>query len=87
MSNGVPVIKTKRRKSSGGRLADSADGMPEHYVATYLILFDRLTKTFRAYHADMEELVVVDDDPVEALATLVDIVNMEVQLNEDELYN
>lgn len=84
MSNGVPVVKAKRKRS---KLTDSTEGLPEHYVATYLILFDRLTRTFRAYHADMEELVVVDDDPVEALATLVDIVNMEVQLNEDELYN
>lgn len=86
MSNGVPVVKTKRRKPST-KLEDSNGGFPEHFVPTYLIMFDRKTRTYRAYHADMEELTVVDDDPVEALATLIEIVSLEVNLNEDELFN
>ena len=83
MSNGMPVVK--KRKPS--KLADSEDGFPDHFVPAYLILFDRKTKMYRCYHADMEDLVVLDDDPVDALIALIDIITLEVNTNEDERYN
>lgn len=83
MSNGVPVVK--KRKLS--KLADSEDGFPDHFVPAYLVLFDRKTKMYRCYHADMEDLVVLDDDPVDALIALIDIISLEVNTNEDERYN
>lgn len=82
MSSGVPVLKKKLSK-----LADSGDGFPEHFVPAYLILFDRNAKMYRCYHADMEDLVVLDDDPVAALSSLIDIISLEVNTNEDERYN
>lgn len=81
MSDGQPIVKRK------ARLADMDDGFPEHYVAAYLIVYDRQTKMYRAYHADMEDLVVMDEDPVSALESLIDIISMEVSYEEDDRYN
>jgi hypothetical protein len=86
MSNGPPIIRKKAPKEST-RLADSEDGFPDHFVPAYLILFDRKTKMYRAYHADMEDLVVMDDDPVDALDALIDIISMEADPNEDIKWN
>ena len=83
MSNGMPVVK--KRKLC--KLADSEDGFPDHFIPAYLILFDRKAKMYRCYHADMEDLVVLDDDPVDALIALIDIISLEVNTNEDERYN
>lgn len=81
MSDGQPIVKRKPR------LADTGDGFPDHFVAAYLIVFDRQTKMYRAYHADMEDLVVMDDDPVVALESLIDIISMEINHEEDDRYN
>lgn len=81
MSDGQPIIKRK------ARLANTADGFPEHFVAAYLIVYDRQTKMYRAYHADMEDLVIMDDDPIVALESLIDIISMEVNHEDDDRYN
>jgi len=81
MSDGQPIVKRKPR------LADTEDGFPDHFVAAYLIVFDRQTKMYRAYHADMEDLVVMDDDPVVALESLIDITSREINHEEDDRYN
>ena len=86
MSNGPPIIRKKAPKEST-RLADSEDGFPDHFVPAYLILFDRKTKMYRAYHADMEDLVVMDEDPVDALDALIDIITMEADPNADVKWN
>ena len=81
MSDGQSLVKRK------ARLADMDDGFPEHFVAAYLIVYDRQTKMYRAYHADMEDLVVMDDDPIAALEALIDIISMEVNHEDDDRYN
>jgi hypothetical protein len=86
MSNGPPIVRKKALKDST-KLADSEDGFPEHFIPAYLILFDRSTKMYRAYHADMEDVVVMDEDPVDALEALIDILTMEINPNEDVKWN
>jgi hypothetical protein len=88
MSDGAPIIKRKKKSlRESTQLGDSADGFPDYFVPAYLILFDRKTKMYRAYHADMEDLVVMDDDPVNALESLIDIISMETDPNEDVKWN
>jgi hypothetical protein len=86
MSNRAPVIRKKAVREST-QLADSEDGFPDHFIPAYLILFDGKTKMYRAYHADMEDVVVMDDDPVNALESLIDILTMEVDPNKDVKWN
>ena len=69
------------------RLADPDDGLPEHFVPAYLILFDKKTKMYRAYHADIEDMIVLDEDPVNALDSLISILSMETNPNEDIKWN
>ena len=69
------------------RLADPDDGLPEHFVPAYLILFDKKTKMYRAYHADIEDMIVIDEDPVNALDSLISILSMETNPNEDIKWN
>jgi len=69
------------------RFADSDDGFPEHFVPAYLIVFDKKTKMYRAYHADIEEMIVIDEDPVSALESLIDIISMETNPDEDIKWN
>lgn len=77
---------SKGQSELTARFADD-DGFPEHFVPAYLVVFDRKTKLYRAYHSDIEDVVVVDEDPVAALESLVDILSMEVNPNEDIKWN
>jgi hypothetical protein len=88
MSDGTPIIKRKKKLlKESTQLADSADGFPDYFVPAYLILYDRKTKMYRVYHADMEDLVVMDDDPVNALESLIDIISEQVDQNIDVKWN
>lgn len=81
MSDRQPVLKRK------AQLANTTDGFPEHFVASYLIVYDRQTKLYRAYHADMDDLVVMDEDPVVAIRELISIISMEINYEDDDRYN
>jgi hypothetical protein len=79
MSKGQPELTA--------RFADQDEGFPEHFVPAYLIVYDKKTKLYRAYHADIEEMIVIDEDPVSALESLIDIISMETNPNEDIKWN
>lgn len=81
MSKGYSALK------DDSRLADPDDGLPEHFIPAYLILFDKKTKMYRAYHADIEDMIVLDEDPVNALDSLISILSMETNPNEDIKWN
>ena len=69
------------------RLADP-DGLDlEDCVPAYLLLYDKKTEMYRCYHADISDVVVLDNDPVNALTTLIDVLSKEVNHEQDELYN
>jgi hypothetical protein len=81
MSKGYSALK------DDSRLGDPDDGLPEHFIPAYLILFDKKTKMYRAYHADIEDMIVLDEDPVNALDSLISILSMETNPNEDIKWN
>lgn len=69
------------------RLADPDELDLEDCVPAYLILFDKKTKMYRAYHADISDLVVLDEDPLHAMESLLNILEKEVNHEEDANYN
>ena len=69
------------------RLADPDALDLEDCVPAYLILFDKKTKMYRAYHADISDMVVLDEDPLNALESLLNILDKEINHEEDANYN
>jgi hypothetical protein len=69
------------------RLGDPDELDLDDCVPAYLILFDKKTKMYRAYHADISDIVVLDSDPINALVALTDILDEGVNHEEDAKYN
>jgi hypothetical protein len=69
------------------RLGDPDELDLDDCVPAYLILFDKKTKMYRAYHADVSDIVVLDSDPINALVALTDILDEGVNHEEDAKYN
>lgn len=69
------------------RLADPDELDIEDCVPAYLILYDKKAKMYRAYHADISDMVVLDEDPLSALESLMNILDQEVNREEDINYN
>ena len=69
------------------RLGDPDELDPDDCVPAYLILFDKKTKMYRAYHADVSYIVVLDSYPINALVALTDILDEGVNHEEDAKYN
>lgn len=64
------------------------DGLDlDNCVPAYLIVYDKVTKMYRAYHADIQDLVVLDEDPLNALDSLITILDKEASYEEDTNYN
>ena len=69
------------------RLADPDDLDLDDCVPAYLILYDKKAKMYRAYHADISDMVVLDEDPLNALESLLNILDKEINHEEDANYN
>ena len=69
------------------RLGDPDELDLDDCVPSYLILFEKKTKMYRAYHADISDIVVLDSDPINALVALTDILDEGVNHEEDAKYN
>lgn len=69
------------------RLADPDALDLDDCVPAYLILYDKKAKMYRAYHADISDMVVLDEDPLNALESLLNILDKEVNHEEDVNYN
>ena len=69
------------------RIADPDELDLDDCTPAYLILYDKQAKMYRAYHADISDIVVLDSDPINALVALTDILDEGVNHEEDAKYN
>jgi len=53
----------------------------------YFIVFDKKTRMYRVYHADILDLVVLDSDPVNGLQSLLNTLSEETTHEANERYN
>lgn len=69
------------------RIMDPDELDLEDCKPAYLILFDKKTRMYRVYHADIPDMVVIDDDPLIGLQSLIDTLSEETTHEADERYN
>lgn len=69
------------------RIADPDELDLDDCAPAYLILYDKQTKMYRAYHADISDVVCLDEDPLSALESLIDILSRNIDYEEDHKYN
>jgi hypothetical protein len=69
------------------RLADPDELDLDDCVPAYLILYDKKAKMYRCYHADVSDVVVLDEDPLKGMESLLNILEQEVNHETDTNYN